>query len=170
MAAPAASLQFTYSFRDARGYIARMKVIIGDATNSAVVVDANTLVGHLRAASNAFAEINTDTFKPLTYGTAATFENVEDKAVLTFRSTDTGRLSRFSLPAPKSAVFLADQMTVDTSNALISAVINDFTTFVYANDQATAPLAFVGGLRTRRRNQRKINIFTLNPAGTGPAE
>jgi hypothetical protein len=106
-----------------------------------------------------------------TYGAAAEFDDVEDKAVFTF-STDSGSFHRVSVPAPKAAIFLADKETVDPANGLVAtfvAAITGISTTAYTSDRNGVRITtFVGGQRIRRRTQRKYNIITKNPALSGP--
>lgn len=167
MAAPAASFLFSFEGRDAKGMVARVKVIIGDASNTAVLTDTTTFVGHLNAMSNAVWVKNIDVAKPVTYGGAGQFQDAEDKMILTFKDPQ-GYLHRFAIAAPKSAGFLADLETVDSSQTDVSNLIGDFTTFVYGRNTDTSPLAYVGGTRRRVKQRRRFNIITKNPTLTGP--
>lgn len=167
MAAPAASFKFSFEGRDAKGMIGRITMIIGDTTNSAVLTDSSTLIGHVNAMSNAVWVKNIDVAKPVTYGTAAEYLDVEDKAILTFKDPQ-GYLHRFQIAAPKTAGFLADKETVDSSQTDVANVITDFQTFVYGRNTDTSPLVYVAGFRVRRKIHRKFNSLTKNPALTGP--
>jgi len=170
MAAPATARAVSLSCRDAKGNVSRIRVTIGDATTAAIETDIANLVTHLNAATNAHWWYPASS--PLgdkTYGTAAVYQSVEDKAVLTFKSS-LAVLSRFKIAAPKSAAFDTDGETVLSTETNIAAVITDFTTFVYGRASDTSPLAYVGGIRTRVRFQRRFNIMTKNPAETGPGE
>jgi len=169
MAAPATGLKLGFSFRDAKGQVARMRVLIGDATNAAVITDQNTLRGHLAAVSNASVLTSNNPAATPTYGTAATYVDVEDKARLFFKDP-LGGIHRFEVPAPKAAVFKADQQTVDNAQTDMAALITDFATFVYGHATDTAALAYLGGFRARRRTIRKMSIFTLDSSLTNPAE
>lgn len=169
MAAPVATLPVTYSFRDSKGQIAKMKVIVGAATVAACFTNLGTLENHLRAISNAAMWDSLDSNKSdkEVYGTTAQYADVEDKAVLTYKDA-VGGLHRFQVAAPKSAIFLADGETVDSSQTDVAAVNTDMNTFVYGFFTDTAPLTFVGGTRVRRKAIRRFNIWTKNPALTGP--
>lgn len=168
MAAPVAVLFVNYSYRDAKGNTSRVRVLIGDATTAAIQTDSATLRGHLAAISNAVITNQTfEQFPSRTPGAAATYETVEDKAIMTFYDP-AGMLHRYALCCPAAAIFLADGETVDNANVAVGNVITDFQTFVYGRYTDTAPLVFVGGVRARRKLHRRINIFTRNPQLSGP--
>jgi hypothetical protein len=166
---PAALQLISYRFRDAKGNVARMSVVIGDATPTAVEADAATLKGHLQAVSNAHVSIVLTDYTDQAYGTAANYLDVEDKAVMTFLAD--GQLHRFQVPAPILGIFLADQETVDPANAAVVALAGDFTTFVYTRGVTPSLMSsFIGGTRARRKLHRKLTIRVKNPALTGPGE
>lgn len=169
MAAPAAVLRLSYRFRDAKGNTARMRFLFGDATSAAIITDAGTMATALRGVSNCEVSLVEAGGRDTAYGTQATYGSVEDKARLTFTDALFG-LHHFEVPAPKAAIFLADGETVDPSNANVISLVTAFTTYIYANVTDTAPLAFVGGVRSRRKMHRRLNIFVKNPAETGPGE
>jgi hypothetical protein len=169
MAAPATALRLSFRFRDAKGNTGRMRFLIGDATQAAILTDAATLIGHVRAISNAEVSLVEAGGKDLAYGTQAVFGSVEDKARCTFYDSNFN-LHHFEVPCPKSAIFMADGETVDPANADVIAFAGDMHTFVYSDVNDTAPLTFVGGVRTRRKMHRRLNIFVKNPAETGPGE
>lgn len=111
---------------------------------------------------------------PGEYGTQATYGSIEDKLILTFVSA-AGGISRWQIPAPKAAVFLTDQETVNVAQTDVAA----FIAYALAtgpngeficNSEGVALAACPGGMRIRRKNQRRLSIFTKNPAETGPAE
>ncbi len=165
---PADLAEYAYRFRDAKGMTARMLVVIGDASAAALDVDAGTLKTSLAAVSNANVAIVSRDYDLFAYGTAADYRDVEDKAVLTFVAADAS-LHRFQLPAPKTAIFLADGETVDAANAAIVTLVGNFTSFVYSKPGSLMG-TFLGGIRIRRKLHRRFNIYTKNPALTGPGE
>jgi hypothetical protein len=171
MAAPADTRRVAYGFRDARGRTARLTVIIGAATPALIETDAATLLGHLAAITNAHV-YEVDDPAPVnhhTYGGAANYLDVEDKAVLTW-TDPVGNTHRYKVPAPITAIFLANQNTVNPANAAMVSLISDFETFVYGNYDDLAPLFFVGGIRGRTKVQRKLNIWIKDPTLAEPAE
>lgn len=171
MAAPATPILWSYVFRDAKGNTSRMKMILGAADNAVNTVNANVLKAHLAAISNAHVDDANDAapINKRIYGTSGEYDTVEDKAVLTF-TDDIGNLHRYQVPAPKAAIFSADQETVNPANAAVASVITDMSTFAYGNYNSASPLVYIGGVRLRRRMQRKVNIFIKDPTLAEPAE
>jgi len=170
MAAPVVAQMCSFGFRDAKGNVTRTRVLIGGATIAAVQANVGTLRGHLAAISNAHVyNITYATGNDFTYGTAATYLDVEDKMVLTFYDVNT-KLHRFQFGAPISAKFLADQETVNGSDTDVAAVITDFQTFCYGSTADTSPLTVIGGVRRRNRMHRRFTLLTKNPSLTGPGE
>lgn len=175
---PNSLTRVSFAFVDAKGFYAHMRFFasVDNAT------DFNALITSLESAlapmtnANLNGGIGGTLLPPVpgALGTQAVYGSVEDKAVMTYVSQD-GTISRFKIPAPVSAIFLADGMTVNPANALVvalnSVVLNaGAATFFVSNRDQNGYSIFAGGLRTRVRNQRRINIFTRNPAETGPAE
>ena len=168
-----ATMAQSYTFRDARGFTGTVKVWIhqtGVPANDRSVGSA--LAPLLAALSNANLESArgpyTTPASAVGYGTQADYGSIEDKAVLSFEDT-AGGLHRMKIPAPKAGIFLTDGMTVDNGNTDVAALITD----VIAELVTKEGLAFIGmpaGLRTRVRTRRKMSIWTLNPAETGPDE
>lgn len=162
MAAPASILSLGFAFRDAKGQIARMRVLIGGASGAAVLTAYNTLQTDLQAVSNAHVHQTAAPDRDFTYGSTGEFQNAVDKAVLTFRD-EWGSLHRYMLPAPKAVIFKADLETVDPTQTDMETLITFFQASVYAHSTATAPLAYVGGVRGRKKMIRRFNIWTLDP-------
>lgn len=167
-----------YNFVDAKGYYAHMQfnVSLDTFTNGGTLVQS--LYPLLQAVSN--AQLNQGSGvgfslpTPGELGTQAVFGSVEDKAVLTYIDAQ-GAIHRYKLPAPTAAIFLADGMTVDPTNtdivALNTVLLNAAAhAYFFCSRSGVELNDFVGGLRTRVRTQRRINIFTRNPDETGPAE
>jgi len=169
MAAPAAALYTSYVFRDAKGQTAKLRVIIGDATLAAVTTDQVTFKGLLAAVSNATVRLVSQDHPSVSYGSASVYQDVEDKAQLVFVDP-LGGFHRFQIPAPKAAGFDTDGETVLASETNMAALIASFTSITYGRTSDTAALVYVGGIRIRRKFQRKFNIITKNPAETGEGE
>jgi len=149
-----------------------VKFFVVAANAAAALTDAQAIVAALTALTNAAQQNAKGAFTSSptanTYGTAATFQDVEDKAMLTYQ-TATGQNHRYQVPAPLAAIFLADAETVDSANGLVAALT---AAMVGKGASADGVLisAYVGGIRIRKRLKRKFNIYTLNPAETGPGE
>lgn len=182
----------SYTYRDAKGNTARVSLYVAGNTPDAnypanPYTDAKNISADLANLTNAALQVahGIYEFAPGTvqYGASGTvYETVEDKAVFTFADFD-GGVHRYAVPAPKAAIFLADAETVDNSNALVKQMVADFLNATYNGTAPTAGqsngvysrqlvalAAFYGGIRQRRKIHRKINIFTKNPALTGPDE
>lgn len=162
-----------FTFRDAKGDVSRVSVFVTDATYAAATNDMTTLQPLLTALTNA---VLVNAKGPLTsspaaagYGTAAEFDTIEDKAVLSF-VTSTGAIHRYQVPAPKSGIFLADKETIDPAQADVAA----FTAGVVANKVSSRDgaliTAYIGGVRLRKKLHRRVNIYTKAPNLTIPAE
>lgn len=171
MAAPALARLVSIGFRDSKGQTSRTTIIIGGATNAAIdtaVASWGTVTAAVSNASAYFVQDPSQIDKRQ-YGTTATYATVEDKMVLTFYGSN-GALHRFQYAAPKAAGFLADQETVNQAETNVNALLVFISANCYGTPLDTSPLVFVGGYRLRRKMHRKVNIFTLNPALTGPDE
>ena len=160
------------TWRDSKGHTARNSFFIDAATPALQAAAAAAVIVAEEAITNAAVQStsgpSTSSPLPVAYGTTADFPAVEDKAVFTF-ATGNGSLHRLQVPAPKIAIFEVDTVTVDASQADAAA----FITAVIANvfDRSGGAItSFVGGVRTRRKLQRKLTIFTLVPELDEPAE
>lgn len=168
MAAPAVAQFARYGFRDARGQTSRVAVLVGGATSAVVQTNIVTLVAKFQALSNAHVyDITLADTKDHTYGTAAVYQDVEDKAVLVYTDS-VGGIHKYQVPAPIAAAFLADGETIDKTNGAVSGLNTSMQSFVYGNANDTAAVVFVGGFRARRKFQKRTNIFTLDPTETNP--
>lgn len=159
-----------WSFADAKGRVGRVQmwVTYGNLTDAATKVTA--LDGAIIGLSNGNAYRSggvVGSFDgPPGYGATAVYEDAEDKAVMTFQDA-MGAIHRYSIPAPKQAIFLADGETVNPANALVTAFTGAMTAasgtaFVSSRSQI-ALTVFLGGFRQKRRMQRRLNIRVLAP-------
>lgn len=186
----AGGLAQTFTFYDAKQQLARMKVYIADQAFATAATDGENIANTLAPLSNSSQAAGgvvrsngpfTSNAVPVSPGTAATYEDVADKAVFVFQDAF-GGLHRYQVPCPKTAIFLADQETIDFTNALVKQFVANVTNTTFAG---TAPVgmtnalvsredvpltAAVGGYRRRGKTPRKFNIFTRNPALSGQGE
>jgi hypothetical protein len=136
-----------------------------DPITTALVALTNAHLQTSRGASNPTPSFG--------YGSDAAYAPIEDKAALTFNTARLGRHT-VQVPAPLAAIFLADEQTVDPANTLVAAFVSAFTATVSTAFVSTADgaaiIGYVGGVRRRSKLRRKMTIFTLNPAETGPGE
>jgi len=170
VAAPAVLNNFGYTFRDAKGQVASMKFRVGGATESAVLTNAVALKALLAACTNASVRSVATDPPVVVYGTAAAFKDVEDKITMVWQQPSTGAIHRYKLPAPLTAIFLADGETPDSTNTAYAALLTGIGTYVYGNILDTGPLQYLGGLRTRAPYIRRYNILTKDPTLTQPGE
>lgn len=80
------------------------------------------------------------------------YQNVEDKATLTFTAAD-GSTASLSIPAPLEACFKSDDKTIDPANAAIAALIAIVKAkcVTYAGAAITE---YLRGRRDRKRNRK----------------
>lgn len=118
---------------------------------SVSIASAAAIQAALAAASNAGIDVFWEgTLTPVASApAAATFSGVADYASLRYADA-LGAEAQLTLPAPKLAIFQADQQTVDPANAAIAAlnavVIGNLVTAGGLN-----VTTFLGGLRRRDR-------------------
>lgn len=166
-------LRESTSWRDSKGHIGRFRYFVADtgtlitqgAAASAVIVATEPITN---AALQSASGPSTTAAGPVAYGTTADFPAIEDKVTMTFSAAD-GSLHRYQIPAPKIDIFEVDTVTVDAAQTDVAA----FVTAVLANVVTSAGAgltSFVGGVRTRRPLQRKLNIFIKVPELDEPAE
>jgi hypothetical protein len=171
-----------FTFRDARGHVGRVgwyyRYNSGSTSEGDALATAQALGPLVRACSNAALiggyGLGAEVFNPQQYGAASNYQNVEDKATITMLDVAFG-LNKFSIPAPKSTIFLADQETVNQADASVTALLAALsvadTSGGYVSDRYGNALTFyVAGVRRRLRFHRKITIWTRIPAETGPDE
>lgn len=169
----AGGLREATTWRDAKGNTVRVSYFVastGTAITQATAAQnvINTIVPLTNATGAGAIGPLTVPRTEVVYGTNSPYPNVEDKANFTFQDAN-GSIHRFQVPAPKDTIFLADGETVDPANtdvvAFVAAVIANCVT---AEGNAIAFGA--NGTRIRRKMHRKFNIFTKDPALTGPGE
>lgn len=160
------------TFRDNKGHTATFRFYVKGATVGDLQTNANAIGAAFAALSNCAVQSTRGPWSNdpirVTYGTTAVFASVEDKAVLTYQDP-TGGYHRFKVPAPLSALFLADGETVDSTNSLIVA-LNTAIDGVMVTADGAEPLQFIGGIRTRVKIRRRANINTKAPDLVQPEE
>lgn len=166
-------LRETATYRDSKGHIGRVAFYVastGTTVTQAAAAAAilNNLAPITNAAQQSARGPATEVAAPVVYGTTADFATVEDKAVFTFSTAD-GQLHRIQVPAPKIAIFEVDTITVDAAQTDAAAFITNFLgNAVTAGGAAMS--SFVGGVRIRRKLQRKLSIYTKVPELDEPDE
>jgi len=163
----AGGIPFSFTFRDSKNQTASIHFYTASTqTTAQVETQIANMLTVTAALSNATTTRNQGAaaVAPVA-GTAAQFDDVEDKAVLVFQ-TAAGALHRYSIAAPKATIFQADKETVDYSNTDVAAFVTQLLTGTTSRDGNTVT-ASVGGTRKRVKAQRRFNIRTRNPALTG---
>ena len=176
------------TYRDSKGNTGSVRFFLDPGAASVAAVAQNG--ANIRVAINALTNAalvgskgpDTTNANAVAYGASGAYENIEDKATFTFADA-VGTLHRYQVPAPKSAIFMADGETIDNTNGAVKLFVADMINATYGgtapdasqtkaavsrSDQAL--VTFVGGIRQRRKLHRKMTIYTLNPALTGPDE
>lgn len=153
-------------FRDAKGRIAHVRFFVASGTAASENTAAGNVVVALAATSNAQQATAhgpaTQAPVSITYGNVAQFQNAEDKMLMVFQSSTGGAFHRFQVPAPKASNFLTDLETVNTADANVLGLITAIQDF--ATDQFDHLLTvFIGGVRIRRKMQKRLNISILGP-------
>lgn len=161
----------TISFRDEKGQTAKtgFYTVEADLAAAAVAADAvvNAIAGLSVAAVQAVHGPAERVPGPITYGGAGKFSSIEDKAELVFTDA-AGAVHRYQIPAPKDAVFLADDESVNPANALVIAARDAMTDGTTGSRSGVLNTGYLGGIRIRRKTQRRFAISTKNPALDGP--
>lgn len=162
----------TITYRDVKGQTAKTSFFVSEATPAAALTAAQAIVNAFDALTNGARQNAKGAYttppSPVGYGANAVFKDIEDKAVLTF-TTASGAIHRYQVPAPVASLFLADEETVDSSNADIATLFAAMSGVASSRDGSLIN-AFIGGIRIRRRFQRRFNIFTKDPTLSGPGE
>ncbi len=148
----------TYTYRDANGYVATVRIFVVDAPAG------TALEGPLNETTNAVIQAVHGPYSPgafvLDYGAAATYQNIEDKAVMVFRAID-GTLHTVRIPAPKATDFETDQDQVKKTDAAISAFVDQYLVSALTPSGGTMD-SFVGGYRSRTKSRRRRTVFQKN--------
>lgn len=167
----------SYSFRDDKGQVGKVLMYITDAAPAGALTKGSNIYTALQALTNAAPDgaRGAYTAPPAahTFGADADYESVESKAILTFQ-TSVGSIHKYQIPAPLETLFEADGETVKTPDGGGDAqqiLLNTFVTAMVAgacSRDGVAIASYVGGTFIRRKMQRRFNVFTRNPALTGP--
>ena len=165
--------QQTYSFRDAKGFIGRVRFwVTGDSADAGFESDRDIVLDTLGPAVIALTNASlasangpqTVTRQDLSYGANSEYPAEFMKAVMTF-ATNQGSISRFKIPAPKIALFDTDGVTIlnDGTQALVVAFVNAVKTAsgtVFVSTGQGLPYAhFVGGTLRLGKQQKRHNQF-----------
>lgn len=170
--------QQSAGYTDAKGFKGRVKYFVSYDNDGDGVSVSGAFVTALSACTNAVLSSAPGIGGELTisgsYGTNATYANITD--VLVLEAIDSaGSIHRFSIPAPKAALFLADQVAADFSNtdlaALVNVIVNGDDNPYFISTRSGLQFSSVPvGSRVRKRNRKRITGFTKNGALSGPAQ
>lgn len=164
-------LPYSTSWRDAKGWIGRVRVFItGDNTSATLGDDVAAIADGLRVAIAAMTNavfqgssgLDFDTIPTLTYGSNSEYPAEWQKAVMQW-STDTAQISRFKIPAPRLAIFDSDGVTVlndGTQTQVVNyvAAMKAVRNTVFISNKSGLPFThFEGGLLRFGRQPRRFN-------------
>lgn len=175
---PNSLFQISLGYVDAKGEQARVKYFLSADTDAHAVALFGSLSSAIDTLTNAqlFSApgIGGELTQSGEYGTSAVYESVTDKAVMTFIDS-AGQAHRFTIPAPKEGIFLSDGITVDRANTdvatYINLIVNGADNVYFVSTRAGLQYSsFVGGLRTKKPNRRRMTIFTKSANLDEPAE
>ena len=167
-------LKESTTWRDVKGNTARVSYYVSSGgtqiTQAAAAAAVLTAIGAItNCAFQSASGPSTSFAQPVAFPSPTTpFQSVEDKAVFTFQDA-AGAYHRYAIPAPLLSIFLADEETVDDSNADVIAFNTAMITNV-KNSFGDALIDFNGAIRTRRKLHRKLNINVRDPSLSGPGE
>lgn len=161
----------TVTFRDDKGQTARTGFYTVAADLTAAATAAQAVIDALTACTvAAFQSSHGPAESPpgtIAYGASGAYSDVEDKAEIAFTDA-AGSVHRYQIPAPIAAAFLADDETLNPANAAVAALITAMTDGTTGSRSGVLNTGFLGGVRIRRRTQRRFSLITKNPALTGP--
>lgn len=160
--------QASSGYVDAKGAQSRVKYFISVDT----IANGDTVLGQFNTALDACTNASRFSTPGLgggltlsgTYGTAAEYDSVTDVAIL--EAIDSaGSIHRFSIPAPKAAIFQADKIAVDFTNtdvaALVNVIVNGADNTAFISTRAGLQFSSVPtGARVKKRNRKRYTGFT----------
>jgi hypothetical protein len=161
----------TLTFRDSMGLTGRSTYFTLAPDAATARTQAIAIGGHLNTLSVAHlqAGIGAWSLQPILTvdGAQADYEPIEQRLVLVFNDANGGIIS-IEVPAPTASVFTSAGDIVDTSSLAITTAAADMITNQLCGRGGNVAVSFLGGRRTGRPPRRKFNIFTTDPAETGP--
>ena len=174
---PNALYPVTLKFRDAKGLTASVKFILDEATLAAAVTDSQALTAAAAALSECYLQSVRGPAAQaeglMERGTAATYGTAEDKVMLMYQDV-VGSYHRYQIPGPNlnaggAPLLLADNYTVDATNAAVVAFNALMVAGPVRSLSAFALSSFIGGWIRRKKLKRRLNGITLDPTLTVPA-
>lgn len=165
---PNTVFQVSLGYVDAKGAQARVKYFLSADTDGHAIDLFGSLAGFVSALSNAQLFSAPGIGGELTvsgdYGAVAVYESVTDKAVFSFIDS-AGQAHRYTIPAPKTGIFLADGITVNKTQTdvanYISFMLNGADNAFFPSTRGGLQFSSCpGALRTKKFNRRRMTIFT----------
>jgi len=154
------------TLRDYRGKLATTSVVLTSDTAANLLTAAATFQTDFIACSNAVLDhqsgLEYSVEVAASYGAAAEYASVEQKAQLTFVAAD-GSIHKISVPAPKVAVFATDMVTV-VNTGVMATLITFIQASVVAKDSLSA-LTFLSGYFRERRRKVRLGPWTRTATG-----
>jgi len=150
------------TFEDQGSDLSRMDVEVGGADIAAAEAIVAANIADFVAITKAYI-VGYAVREEFTNGAARTpAGQVEEKAVLTLALSTAPKKAIFTIPAPVDSIFGASGTTdfnhVTTSNALVQALVGDFTAGGFklsdGENVGTLPAAVLRGVRTHRSSGR----------------
>lgn len=171
------------TLRDGKGFTRTWHYYLntnGDTAANGVTL-AQSLASTWAAMSNAAVQSTqgySSEYGVIQRGANSEYQSVQQKAILVMQD-NAGTLHRFSLPAPKIAIFLADGVTVDKTNTLVQNWVAAMgatgsppaaSTIFSANRDGGWFATFVGGTFQGKGVPHRVNITILDATLTNPEE
>jgi hypothetical protein len=155
------------NFRDDKGYCMRTTVQLSQASLAAALLAGLLVKSSTAGVSNANLEsaggFMADHPQPLSYGSSDLYSSISDRAVIFFQDNN-GMTLRYTIPAPKSTLFLADGETVNIASGAGHTLVLVLIAQGFCTRSGNVAVAAVGGRRERKRMRRSINSTTLGPS------
>ena len=156
-------------FRDARGFLYYVRGYTLASGEAGAQTNAEILFSALTPLSGANAQTTTGCLlsptSSMQRGSVSDYSDGAIKLVYSWQDA-VGVVHRWRLPSPSDALFSADGVTLDASNA---TVINLAANMAAADICSRAGILYqltLGGVRERGRQRRRLAIAILNPALT----
>ena len=154
--------------RDCRGWTCpvRWTQAFDDSALTAAMAAAVTVSVSIVSMTNAIicstGGLASEGVQGMAWGNNVPWPSVSHKAVMTWR-TVSGILVEQRIPAPSSAIFLADGATVDVSNGLVTAYISAVLASGVTNRNGDYFSGLVAGHMESKATRRRIGTTIRDP-------
>ena len=162
-----AAYPFGMVFRDSRGflYTVRFYTLADDAPTAAA--QATAFAAAFESLSNADFEKGTGCLLvpqvPASRGGLGTYASGTMKAVLVWQD-EYGDVHRYRLPAPSSAIFLADGITINQAYGPMATALAAFVSQHIGGRSNVAVSDFLGGYLRAGKQRRRLTQDILAPS------